>query len=217
MLTALSLLFALNTAMPPDVPEGHYAYAAVAKLEKRGCLHVYKDGLFRGARPASRYEAVWMVDETLKTMKRTVLSLVRATDPPDVPANVSATSEMLPPDLNAAIRGLSAARVLHVYNDGLFRGPRPVSKAELALMGFRLARITVEWDVDAAAQTDNPIADPKSEVPSVDATELDTAVRTLAYLKALPLAPDGAFAPNSPATRYDAAVMLAALADLNKS
>jgi len=40
----------------PDVPENHWAYEALARLKKDGLLVVYPDGLFRGPRPASRYE-----------------------------------------------------------------------------------------------------------------------------------------------------------------
>jgi hypothetical protein len=40
----------------PDTPENHWAYEALAKLKKDGLLVGYPDGLFRGTRPASRYE-----------------------------------------------------------------------------------------------------------------------------------------------------------------
>jgi polyhydroxyalkanoate synthesis regulator phasin len=40
----------------PDVPENHWAYEALARLKKDGLLVGYPDGLFRGTRPASRYE-----------------------------------------------------------------------------------------------------------------------------------------------------------------
>jgi len=40
----------------PDVPENHWAYEALARLKKDGLLVGYPDGLFRGPRPASRYE-----------------------------------------------------------------------------------------------------------------------------------------------------------------
>ena len=40
----------------PDVPENHWAFEALARLKKDGLLVGYPDGLFRGNRPASRYE-----------------------------------------------------------------------------------------------------------------------------------------------------------------
>jgi hypothetical protein len=40
----------------PDVPENHWAYKELARLKAEGLLVGYPDGLFRGGRPASRYE-----------------------------------------------------------------------------------------------------------------------------------------------------------------
>jgi hypothetical protein len=60
---ALSLVLAAVTVVPalaqdnfPDVPANHWAYEALARLKKEGLLVGYPDGLFRGPRPASRYE-----------------------------------------------------------------------------------------------------------------------------------------------------------------
>ncbi len=39
-----------------DVPPGHWAYAAVAKLAKAGIIDGYGDGTFRGDRPMNRFE-----------------------------------------------------------------------------------------------------------------------------------------------------------------
>lgn len=40
----------------PDVPETHWAYKELARMKADGLLVGYPDGLFRGGRPASRYE-----------------------------------------------------------------------------------------------------------------------------------------------------------------
>jgi hypothetical protein len=40
-----------------DVPEGHWAYDAVAQLVKDGLIKGYPDGSFKGNRPMTRYEA----------------------------------------------------------------------------------------------------------------------------------------------------------------
>jgi hypothetical protein len=60
---ALSLVLAVGAAMPamaqdnfPDAPANHWAYDALAKMKADGLLVGYPDGLYRGARPASRYE-----------------------------------------------------------------------------------------------------------------------------------------------------------------
>ncbi|HWD38213.1 MAG TPA: S-layer homology domain-containing protein, partial [Fimbriimonas sp.] len=60
---ALTIALAAGSVVPalaqdnfPDVPANHWAYDAVAKLKADGILVGYPDGLFRGPRPASRYE-----------------------------------------------------------------------------------------------------------------------------------------------------------------
>lgn len=60
---ALSLVLAVGAAVPalaqdnfPDVPANHWAFEALVKLKADGVLVGYPDGLFRGSRPASRYE-----------------------------------------------------------------------------------------------------------------------------------------------------------------
>jgi len=64
-LSALIVVPALAQDNFPDVPESHWAYKDLARMKQEGLLVGYPDGLFRGARPASRYElavachAVW--------------------------------------------------------------------------------------------------------------------------------------------------------------
>jgi len=64
-LSALIIVPALAQDNFPDVPESHWAYKDLARMKAEGLLVGYPDGLFRGARPASRYElavachAVW--------------------------------------------------------------------------------------------------------------------------------------------------------------
>src|ERR1041384_6808548 len=64
-LSALLVIPALAQDNFPDVPESHWAYKDLLKMKQKGLLVGYPDGLFRGGRPASRYElavachAVW--------------------------------------------------------------------------------------------------------------------------------------------------------------
>lgn len=64
-LMALMVVPALAQDNFPDVPESHWAYKELARMKAEGLLVGYPDGLFRGGRPASRYElavavhAVW--------------------------------------------------------------------------------------------------------------------------------------------------------------
>lgn len=58
---ALAAVLGLGLVLPasaqnfPDVPDDHWAYEALANL-KGNVLHGYPDGIYRGARPMSRYE-----------------------------------------------------------------------------------------------------------------------------------------------------------------
>jgi len=64
-LTALIVVPALAQDNFPDVQESHWAYKDLLRMKQEGLLVGYPDGLFRGGRPASRYElavachAVW--------------------------------------------------------------------------------------------------------------------------------------------------------------
>jgi len=56
VLTAGIITPALAQNNFPDVPDNHWAYEALARMKQDGLLVGYPDGLFRGNRPASRYE-----------------------------------------------------------------------------------------------------------------------------------------------------------------
>lgn len=56
VLTAGVITPALAQNNFPDVPDNHWAYEALARMKADGLLVGYPDGLFRGNRPASRYE-----------------------------------------------------------------------------------------------------------------------------------------------------------------
>jgi len=56
----------------PDVPENHWAYEALEKLKAEGCLVGYPDGLYRGGRPASRYEMAVALYACYKHMKSVI-------------------------------------------------------------------------------------------------------------------------------------------------
>jgi hypothetical protein len=53
-------------AAPPDIPENHGSYEAVAALSNAAILESYPDGLFRGKRPLSRYEMYSAVYRAIK-------------------------------------------------------------------------------------------------------------------------------------------------------
>lgn len=53
----------------PDVPENHWAYEALANMKRNGLLVGYPDGLFRGGRPATRYEMAVAIHATYQHLK----------------------------------------------------------------------------------------------------------------------------------------------------
>lgn len=53
----------------PDVPDNHWAFEALQRLKKDGILVGYPDGLFRGNRPASRYELAVAVHAAYVNLK----------------------------------------------------------------------------------------------------------------------------------------------------
>jgi hypothetical protein len=53
----------------PDIPENHWAYQALEEMKREGLLVGYPDGLFRGGRPASRYEMAVALHALWKRLK----------------------------------------------------------------------------------------------------------------------------------------------------
>jgi hypothetical protein len=56
----------------PDVPDNHWAYEALARMKREGLLVGYPDGLFRGGRPASRYELAVAIHATYVNLKNLI-------------------------------------------------------------------------------------------------------------------------------------------------
>jgi len=86
---ALTAVLAAGTILPafaaqdnfPDVPDNHWAFEALQRLKKDGLLVGYPDGLFRGNRPASRYElavAIHAVYTNLKSVTDGLDSQIKA-------------------------------------------------------------------------------------------------------------------------------------------
>ncbi|MEA2554060.1 MAG: hypothetical protein QOJ65_2236 [Fimbriimonadaceae bacterium] len=73
---ALTAVLSLVVVIPaiaqdnfPDVPDNHWAYEALKRMKAEGILVGYPDGLFRGNRPATRYELAVAVHATYKHLK----------------------------------------------------------------------------------------------------------------------------------------------------
>lgn len=64
----------------PDTPDNHWAYEALANMKRAGLLVGYPDGLFRGSRPASRYELAVAVHATYMHLRNLVDGLEQQHD-----------------------------------------------------------------------------------------------------------------------------------------
>jgi hypothetical protein len=69
VLTAGLIVPALAQDNFPDVPDHHWAYEALARMRREGLLVGYPDGLFRGGRPATRYEMAVAIHATYSHLK----------------------------------------------------------------------------------------------------------------------------------------------------
>ena len=70
MIAAMAMAAPAMAATNPfmDVPQGHWAYDAVALLASRGIVSGYPDGAFKGPQPATRYEVASVVARALVTI-----------------------------------------------------------------------------------------------------------------------------------------------------
>src|SRR6185436_10320508 len=59
----------------PDVPENHWVFQALLNMKNEGILVGYPDGLFRGGRPASRYELAGAINAAYQKLKGMIAGL----------------------------------------------------------------------------------------------------------------------------------------------
>jgi len=78
-LTAVLSLVVVLPAMAqdnfPDVPDNHWAYDALKRMKSEGLLVGYPDGLFRGNRPATRYEMAVAIHATYVHLRNMIDNL----------------------------------------------------------------------------------------------------------------------------------------------
>jgi hypothetical protein len=79
---ALTAVLSLVVVLPaiaqdnfPDVPDNHWAYDALKRMKSEGLLVGYPDGLFRGNRPATRYELAVAVHATYVHLRNMIDNL----------------------------------------------------------------------------------------------------------------------------------------------
>jgi hypothetical protein len=69
VLGAMLVMPSLAQDQFPDVPENHWVYQALLNMKNEGILVGYPDGLFRGGRPASRYELAGAINAAYQKLK----------------------------------------------------------------------------------------------------------------------------------------------------
>lgn len=69
LLGSMLVMPALAQEQFPDVPENHWVYKALLDMKNEGILVGYPDGLFRGGRPASRYELAGAINTAYQKLK----------------------------------------------------------------------------------------------------------------------------------------------------
>ncbi len=79
---ALTAVLSLVVVIPaiaqdnfPDVPDNHWAFDALKRMKSEGLLVGYPDGLFRGNRPATRYEMAVAIHATYTHLRNMIDNL----------------------------------------------------------------------------------------------------------------------------------------------
>jgi hypothetical protein len=79
---ALTAVLSIAVVLPaiaqdnfPDVPDNHWAYDALKRMKSEGLLVGYPDGLFRGNRPATRYEMAVAIHATYVHLRNMIDNL----------------------------------------------------------------------------------------------------------------------------------------------
>ena len=119
----------------PDVPENHWVYQALLNMKNEGILVGSPDGMFRGGRPMSRYEAAGMMNTAYQKLRGMIMGLQDQIDA------IKAGTGGQDPDLAAIRRELDALKqqvaAMGRYGDDIANLQRMAATFErdLAAMG----------------------------------------------------------------------------------
>jgi hypothetical protein len=112
----------------PDVPADHAFCHEIAWMVAQGITEGYPDGTFRPTEPVSRQAGAAF--------------LVRATDPPTVPACAGTFADVpIGHAFCAEIDWLASIAVIGGYDDGTYRPTAPMSRQAAAAFLFRIASL----------------------------------------------------------------------------
>ncbi len=202
--------------LPEDVPESHWCASSVKLLAQAGLQFVYPDNRLRGSRPASRYEMAVSVASVLRATE-SLKPADRGPLPDDVPPDhwaadalsqlgsdermpVDSSGEAIWPDSYPLIRHGSGYLLL--YPDGKYRGARPCSRLEFAMLVASIAQQFMTAEERSA---------PPAKDQSHWSESMLKALGELERARLLDHYPDGIFRGSRPLSRYEMIAMMASL------
>ncbi len=173
----------------PDLPSDHPARAAVEELVARGVLNGYPDGTFRPEQPVTRAEFAKML----------VLATGLLPNPKAQLAFTDTAGHWASTDgyLQAAV----AAGAINGFPDGTFQPGQPTTRAQVTKIAAAIRGLTPNG------------APPYSDIAPTDWyagwVSAALAVNLIGSQASIPVWTDGDFKGNIPATRGEAAMLLA--------
>ncbi len=170
--------------------KGHWAEAAIVRAEALGIVKGYSDGSFHPENPVTRGEFAVMLSRALKL------------DTEAEEASSFRDSGQIPDWASSHASAIQKQQLIQGYADGSFRPSGSISRAELAVIIARAAKL------DTSAESSSAFAD-NSSIPKWAVKEVAAAVKAgLLEGKA-----DNAFDPQASATRAEVITLIVKLLD----
>src|SRR5688500_4095961 len=147
----------------PDVPENHWVYQALLNMKNEGILVGYPDGMFRGGRPASRYELAGAINAAYQKLRGMIMGLQDQIDAiEDMPGGNQEEMAALRRELDALKQQVAA---MGRYGDDIANLQRMAATFErdLAAMG-----VDVEAMKRDLADLAKRVSDLEGHKPAID-------------------------------------------------
>ncbi|HEY8425286.1 MAG TPA: S-layer homology domain-containing protein, partial [Limnochordales bacterium] len=154
-LAVVIAMVALALMVPPalaaespfvDVPEGHWAYEAIANLAAAGLVQGYPDGTFGGSRMLTRYEAAMVFSRMLTRLENVIRQ--------DVAGEFQGLSAQVAADVTQRVM----ARVTQMLEEKLAQSPTTVERVVVERQPQVTERVVVEQSLEMNDEVRNAIA-----------------------------------------------------------
>jgi len=154
-LAVVIAMVALALMVPPalaaespfvDVPEGHWAYEAIANLAAAGLVQGYPDGTFGGSRMLTRYEAAMVFSRMLTRLENVIRQ--------DVAGEFQGLSAQVAADVTQRVM----ARVTQMLEEKLAQSPTTVERVVVERQPQVTERVVVEQSLEINDEVRNAIA-----------------------------------------------------------